>query len=180
MDHALKLLVTAALVFTTSVASAQTVSIKLASIVPENSIWDKNLKQMGAEWSQETGGRVTLTVYGGGSQGDEATVLRKMRLGALQSAALTGGGLGGIDPAFNVFNIPFFFESYDELNAVTEALTPVIAKRVEAKGFVFVNWGHGGWTQVFTTKKRGSGPRRATTAWSSGSRRTASNRVRWP
>src|SRR5438067_1070566 len=55
VDHALKLLVTAALVFTTSVASAQTVSIKLASIVPENSIWDKNLKQMGAEWSQETG-----------------------------------------------------------------------------------------------------------------------------
>jgi len=150
VDHALKLLVAAALVLTTSVASAQTASIKLASVVPENSIWDKNLKQMGAEWSQDTGGRVTLTVYGGGSQGDEATVLRKMRLGALQAAALTGGGLGGIDPAFNVFNIPFFFESYDELNAVTEALTPVIAKRVEAKGFVFVNWGHGGWTQVFT------------------------------
>jgi TRAP-type transport system periplasmic protein len=133
--------------------SAQSpVSIRLASVVPENSVWDRNIKQMGAEWSQQTGGRVTLTVYGGGSQGDESTVLRKMRLDALQAASLTGVGLGSIDASFNVFNVPFFFESYDELNAVTEALTPLIAKRVESKGFVLINWGHGGWTQVFTKK----------------------------
>ena len=131
---------------------AQSVVIKLATVVPENSIWDKNLKQMGADWSQATGGRVSLTVFGGGSQGDESTVLRKMRLDALQSAALTGVGLGTIDAAFNLFDVPFFFESYDELNAVTDKLTPVIRKRVEAKGFVLVNWGHGGWTQVFTKR----------------------------
>jgi TRAP-type C4-dicarboxylate transport system substrate-binding protein len=145
-------LVAALVVVSASVPAAQSVSLKLASVVPENSIWDKNLKQMGAEWSQDTGGRVTLAVYGGGSQGDESTVLRKMRLDALQAAALTGVGLGTIDPSFNVFNVPFFFESYDELNAVTAALTPAIAKRVDGKGFVFLNWGHGGWTQVFTKK----------------------------
>ena len=133
--------------------SAQTsVAIKLASVVPENSIWDKNLKQMAAEWSQATGGRVALTVFAGGSQGDEPTVLRKMRVDALQAAALTGVGLGTVDPSFNVFDVPFFFESYDELNEVTASLTPEIAKRVEAKGFVLLNWGHGGWTQVFTKK----------------------------
>ncbi len=121
-------------------------------MVPENSIWDRNLKQMAAEWSQATGGRVSLTVFGGGSQGDEPTVLRKMRLDALQAASLTGVGLGTIDASFNVFDVPFFFESYDELNEVTEQLTPEIGKRVEAKGFVLLNWGHGGWTQLFTKK----------------------------
>jgi TRAP-type C4-dicarboxylate transport system substrate-binding protein len=73
-----------------------------------------------------------------------------MRLDALQAAAFTAVGLGNIDAAFSVFNIPFFFESYDELNYVTAKLTPVIQKRVESKGFVLLNWGHGGWTQVFT------------------------------
>jgi TRAP-type C4-dicarboxylate transport system substrate-binding protein len=131
---------------------AQGRAIKLATVVPENSIWDKNLKQMGTDWGQATGGRISLTVYGGGSQGDESTVLRKMRLDALQAAALTGVGLGTIDPSFNVFNIPFFFESYDELNAVTDKLTPTIRKRVEAKGFVLLNWGHGGWMQLFTKR----------------------------
>ena len=116
------------LAFTGLHAQAPAITIKLATVVPQGSVWDKNLKQMGDEWSQATGGRVTVTVYPGGSQGDESTVLRKMRLDALQAAAFTAVGLGSIDPAFNVFDIPFFFESYDELNYVTDKLTPVIAQ----------------------------------------------------
>jgi TRAP-type C4-dicarboxylate transport system substrate-binding protein len=107
---------------------------------------------MAADWKQASGDRVALTVFSGGSQGDENTVLRKMRLDALQAASLTVVGLGAIDPAFNVFNVPFFFDSYDELNAVVERLTPTLKQRVEAKGFVLLNWGHGGWLQVFTKR----------------------------
>ena len=131
---------------------AQSVPIKLATVVPENSIWDRALKQMAADWKQASGDRIALTVFSGGSQGDENTVLRKMRLDALQAASLTVVGLGAIDPAFNVFNVPFFFDSYDELNAVVERLTPTLKQRVEAKGFVLLNWGHGGWLQVFTKR----------------------------
>src|SRR2546427_3575860 len=107
---------------------------------------------MGADWQAATGDRVSGTVFSGGSQGDESTVMRKMRLDALQAADFTAVGLGSIDASFNVFDVPFFFESYDELNYVTEKLTPTIRKRVEAKGFVLLNWGHGGWTQVFTKR----------------------------
>jgi TRAP-type C4-dicarboxylate transport system substrate-binding protein len=154
MDRKARQAVTiAALVVGALVAAptAQT-SIKLATVVPQNSVWDKNLKQMGEEWKQASGGRFDVTVYAGGTQGDEPTVLRKMRLDALQAAALTNVGLGMIDAAFNVFNVPFFFESYDELNDVIEKMTPTLRKRAEAKGFVLLNWGHGGWTQVFTKK----------------------------
>jgi len=132
--------------------AAQSVAIKLATLVPDGSIWDKSLKQMSAEWKQATGDRVALTVYSGGTQGDEPTVLRKMRLDALQAAALTVVGLANIDPAFNVFNVPFFFDSYDELNAVVDKLTPMLKQRAEAKGFVLLHWGHGGWLQVFSKR----------------------------
>jgi TRAP-type transport system periplasmic protein len=131
---------------------AQTTAIKLATVVPDGSVWDKSLKKMGTDWSQATGGRVALTVFAGGSQGDEPTVLRKMRVNALQGASLTVVGLGSIDWSFNVFNIPFFFQSYDELNAVVEKLTPTLKQRAEAKGSVLVHWGHGGWLQVFSKK----------------------------
>ncbi|HUR33454.1 MAG TPA: TRAP transporter substrate-binding protein DctP [Vicinamibacterales bacterium] len=129
---------------------AQSAAIKLATVVPDGSIWDKSLKQMGADWKAATGDRVSLTIFSGGSQGDESTVLRKMRLNALQGASLTVAGLASIDWSFNVFNIPFFFQSYDELNAVIDRLTPLLKQRVEAKGFVLVHWGHGGWLQVFS------------------------------
>src|SRR3954470_16767669 len=93
-----------------TVAQAQT-TIKLATIVPEGTVWDKNVKQMAEEWKTATGGRVTVTVFGGGSQGDEPQILRKMRVDALQAAAFTAVGLGSIDASFNLFDIPFFFES---------------------------------------------------------------------
>ena len=133
-------------------AQAPATTVKLASIVPTGSVFDKNLKQMAEEWKEATGGRVTVTVFSGGSQGDEPTVVRKMRLDALQAAAFTAVGLGSIDWAFNVFDIPFFFDSYDELNYVTDKLTPVLRKRMEAKGFVLMNWGNAGWTQIFSKK----------------------------
>jgi len=134
-----------------SAADAQT-AIKLATLVPEGSVWDKNIKQMGEEWKTATGGRVTVTVFAGGSQGDEPTALRKMRLDALQAASFSAVGLGTIDASFNVFDIPFFFADYDELNYVTDKLTPTIRKRAEAKGFILLNWGQLGWAQVFTKK----------------------------
>ncbi len=125
-------------------------AIKLATVVPDGSIWDKDLKQMGEQWKQATDGRVQLTVFAGGSQGDEPSVLRKLRLGSLQAASFTVVGLGSIDGSFSIFNLPFFFESYEELNAVTAKLTPILKQRTEAKGFVLINWGPGGWLQLFS------------------------------
>jgi len=134
-------------------AQGKPVTIKLASFVPEGSIWDKNLRQMGDEWRRATDGRVALTVFAGGQQGEETTVVSKMRLGALQGAALTVLGLSQIDLGFYAFAIPFFYESYDELQHVRAALTPELEKRLAAKGFVLLGWGDAGWLQVFSKKK---------------------------
>ena len=47
--------------------------IKLATLFPANTSWHKALLDMGAAWNKDTAGRVTLTVYPGGTQGDEST-----------------------------------------------------------------------------------------------------------
>ncbi|MEK7329320.1 MAG: TRAP transporter substrate-binding protein DctP [Candidatus Eisenbacteria bacterium] len=124
--------------------------IKLATLVPDGSVWDKAMKEMGAEWSQATAGRVLLRVYPGGVAGDEPDIVRKMRIGQLQAAAITTAGLAAIDPAFQVFGIPMFFDSYPELYAVLAKMEPVLKQRLEARGFVLLNWGHGGWVYFFT------------------------------
>lgn len=136
----------------TGSAQGRPVAIKLASFVPEGSIWDKNLRQMGDEWRRASDGRVSLTVFAGGQQGEESAVIAKMRLGALQGAALTVLGLGQIDPGFHAFAIPFFYASHEELQAVRAALTPELEKRLAAKGFVLLGWGDAGWLQVFSKR----------------------------
>jgi TRAP-type C4-dicarboxylate transport system substrate-binding protein len=133
-----------------SAALAQPQVVKLATLVPEGSVWDKSMREMGADWSTATQGRVVLRVYPGGVAGDEPDLVRKMRIGQLQAAAVTTAGLANIDPAFNVFNIPMFFTSYPELYATLDKLEPVLKQRLEAKGFVLLAWGHGGWVYFFT------------------------------
>lgn len=143
------LALTPALAPAPAVPQAPTV-IKLATFVPDGSVWHKAMKEMGAEWMQETGGRVQLKVYPGGVAGDEPDYVRKMRIGQLQAAAVTTAGLAQIDNAFQVFGVPMFFDSYPELNAVLERMEPMLKKRLEAKGFILLNWGHGGWVYFFT------------------------------
>ena len=131
---------------------AAPVAIRLATLVPRNSIWYNALTEMGGAWMKSTEGRVKLTVYEGGTQGDERTVIRLMRpeVDQLNASLLTSPGLGHIDDGFNVFSIPFFFQSDAEARHVREKLTPVLAKRLSAKGFQLVHWGHAGWVQVFS------------------------------
>lgn len=139
-----------ALALSAPVAQAQNSVVKLATLVPEGSVWDKALRDMGSEWTTATQGRVSLRVYPGGVAGDEPDVVRKMRIGQLQAAAVTTAGLGSIDPAFNLFNVPMFFTSYPELYATLEKLEPTLRARLEEKGFILLSWGHGGWVYFFT------------------------------
>jgi TRAP-type C4-dicarboxylate transport system substrate-binding protein len=130
------------------------VSIKLATQVPVNSSWHKALLDMGADWTAKTGGRVELVVYAGGSQGSESATIKKMRPGVdqLQANLLMVAGLSEIDDAFGVFGMPFFFQTDEEAADVQQKLTPVIEKRLEAKGFHLLCWGSGGWVQIFSKK----------------------------
>ena len=109
------LLVTLLVVFVvaSSVVVAQRTTIQLGMVLPANSVGDKSLKQMGANWSTATDGRVRLRVLAGAN--DESTLLRRLRLGRPQAAALGQPGLAQIDDAFSVLGIPFFFESYEIL-----------------------------------------------------------------
>ena len=127
--------------------------VRLGTVIPAGTIWNNILKEQSAEWARLTGGRVRLTVMAG-TQGDEDAIIRKMRTsGQLQAASLSAVSLAmSVDQSFNVFFIPMFFQDYAELDHVMAKLEPLITQRLADKGFVFVNWGNGGWVQVFSKK----------------------------
>ncbi len=127
---------------------AQRANLRLGTILPANSLWDRALKQMASEWQQATDGRVRLQVRG--TTGDESTIIRRMRMNNPQVAALTLPALTAIDEAFNVFGIPFFFADDAEARHVLDALMPRMRDALADNGLVFIGWGHGGWVHVFS------------------------------
>lgn len=133
--------------------SAAPLQIKLATAAPQTSLWEKALLDMGKKWRTDTAGRVTLTVYAG-STDTESTILAAMRpvIDKYQATYISNLGLADLDEAFNVLGMPFFLESDAEERAVKKALTPLLAKRLDAKGLHFLSWGTGGWVQLFSKR----------------------------
>lgn len=123
---------------------------KLATLAPDGSVWDKVLQEMSASWRESSEGRVSLRIYPGGVAGDDPDVVRKMRIGQLHAGSLTLTGLADIDPYFEALAIPLFFASDEELFYVLSELEEEVTARLEAKGFVFLHWGHGGWVHLFS------------------------------
>ncbi len=149
--RSLRLAVTLVLLLSPVVLFAQRPhNLRLSTIAPANSVWDRLLKQMASEWRKVTNGRVTLRIVSGGSMGDESTVIRRMRLNNPQVAALTQSGLSEVDDAFGVFAIPFFFESDDESRHVLRQLTPRLENILADQGLVLLNWSHAGWLHIFS------------------------------
>ncbi len=127
--------------------------IKLGSLAPADSPWDKALVKMALDWQAISGGRVTVKVYNGGIAGDEPDMLRKMRIGQLQAAALSGSGLGKIHPDFLVYQLPFLARHDEELNYLFGKLRPRLEKLAEEKGFTFLAFTQSGWLHFFSKSK---------------------------
>jgi len=133
-------------------AQAQTIRVKMATLVPDGSSWHLVLKQTADEWRRLSGGRVKVTLYAGGVAGDDPDVVRKMRLGTLQAGVLTSVGVAEVDPAVYALGVPMMYSSYEEVYGVLERLRPKLEAGLEAKGFVVLNWADGGWVHFFTKK----------------------------
>lgn len=143
-------LVLVAATFLAGAVPLSAATLKLATLVPEGSVWDKALREMADNWRRDSDGRVVLRIYPGGVAGSELDVLRKMRIGQLQAATLTTVGLEQLDAGFKVLTIPLFFDSYEEFFYVLDGLAPQLEQRLAEQGFVLLHWGHAGWVHFFS------------------------------
>jgi TRAP-type C4-dicarboxylate transport system substrate-binding protein len=130
---------------------AEPVKIRLGALAPRGTAWHRSLLEMGEKWRAAEGPGAEFVVYGGGSQGGEADMVRRMRVGQLNAAMLSVIGLTEIDPSVSVLQkMPLVFRSWDELDYVREKLRPRLEKRFEEAGFVVLCWGDAGWVRFFS------------------------------
>jgi TRAP-type C4-dicarboxylate transport system substrate-binding protein len=130
--------------------AAGALTIKLGSVVPKGSPWEQALRRMSAEWARISGGSITLQVYPAGAAGDEADMIRKMRIGQLQAALVTVTGLQRIWNGVKALSYPLFIRDDAEFQYVMEEFWPTIGRELEARGFKAVFWSPGGWVYFFT------------------------------
>ena len=125
--------------------------LKIGSLVPKNSLYHRELMQVGEAWKKSQTGSPKFNVFTDGSQGGEAEMVRRMRIGQLQAALLSVVGLREIEPSIAALqNLPLAFRSWEDLDYVREKMRPSMEKKFLEKGYVVLAWGDAGWVRFFS------------------------------
>ena len=130
--------------------------IKLATLAPEGSTWGKTFNALNSEIMKKTGDKVQFKIYPGGVLGDETDMLRKMRIGQIQAVALTSGGLSAIFREMDILQVPFLFQTYDEVDSTLRKMDSIFRKGLADNGYVLLGWSEAGFIYLMSTVPIGS------------------------
>ena len=133
---------------TLTISFSQT--IKMGTLAPLSSPWHDAMLVMGEDWGEISGGKVKMKLYAGGILGDEADMVRKMRIGQLHAAALTIEGLMYIIPEMDVLRMPMMLQTDAELNFIRDKMSDYFTGLLEERGFKLLTWSDAGWAHLFT------------------------------
>ncbi len=117
---------------------------KIATISPDGLGWMSKFRVGLERIEAETNKRVTFKIYPGGVQGDDATVLRKMRIRQLNGGVFAAGSLTRFFPDLQVYNLPLQFRSYEEVDFVRARMDSYISdglRKAGIKTFAFTETG---------------------------------------
>ena len=132
--------------------SSQAVTFKVATLSPDGSFWMKTMREAGKEVEAATDNRVKFKWYPGGVMGDDKAVLRKMRVGQLQGAALPMGELLSFYPDSQAYGIPFLFNSYEEVDYVRSQLDDSLITGFAEGGMEVLGIAEGGFGYFLTAE----------------------------
>jgi TRAP-type transport system periplasmic protein len=151
--QSIALVTLATLIGSAGIAAADSVEIRMATLAPTGSRWEKTLSEGGVKIEKATEGRVTVKYYADAGQGDERDYIRKINQGQLDGAAVTSVGLAMIDESIRVLELPMMFESEAELDYVRGKMWKHFQKKFEKKGFQLGEPGDVGWVYFLSKKK---------------------------
>ncbi len=124
---------------------------RIGTLAPKNSLYHRQLLEVGEAWRAAQGGNAKYVVFPDGSQGGEAELARRMRIGQLQGALLSVVGLNEIEPSISALqSMPLLFKSWEEVDYVREKMRPAMEKKFLDKGFIVLAWGDAGWVRFFS------------------------------
>lgn len=123
---------------------------KIATLAPDRSVWMKTYQEIANEVASLTNGVVKFKCYPGGIQGDELTVIRKIRIKQLQGAGFSGTGLSQICPDSTVMQLPLMFNTQEEVDYVFPKMEHYLKSICRENGYEVLGWPSIGFSYLFS------------------------------
>jgi len=125
-------------------------TISIATLAPPGSTWMRVFESWNREIRRRSNRTLQLRFYSGGVQGDEAEVIRKIRNGRLDGAAVTAVGLSQIHRPALVFQMPGILRTYEQLDRARTALAADMDRGFDGAGFRLLGWADVGQSRIFS------------------------------
>ena len=144
------LLVVAGFFSTPVISTSQAITLKIATLTPDGSLWMKMIRNGAKEITRKTDQRVKFKFYPGGVMGDDKAVMRKIRIGQLQGGAVTAGTLSGSYRDIQIYHLPIVFDSLEEVDYVRSRMDPILVEGMREGGFVIFGLAEGGFAYLMS------------------------------
>lgn len=133
-----------------AVSSPSAQVFRIGSSAPENSPWGRTLNRLAAEWQQRSDGRVRVQIFHNSIAGDEADMVRKMRIGQLQAVVMTNTGLSNFSDGILTLSMPLLIRDQDEYDHVFARVRDRLEAEINAHGLHVLSWSTAGWLHFFS------------------------------
>jgi tripartite ATP-independent transporter DctP family solute receptor len=139
----------------TQLASADgEVTVRVATVAPEGTPWEKQLRAFKKHAEEKSGGRIKVKMFMGGSLGGEKALVRRTAQGSLEVFGGSAGAMGSLVQELNVIEAPFLFDSFEQADKVFDGPTKDLVKQIlDKRGFVFAQWAENGFRSWFSKDK---------------------------
>ncbi len=126
---------------------------KLATLAPKGIGWSAYIEaNVYPQLVEATENNMQFKTYWGGTMGDDGDYLKKIRIGQLDGAGFSGRGCVMAVPEFAVLELPFLFESWDEVTHIRTMLRPEFDSYAQEHGFVTLQWVDQDFDQIYSSR----------------------------
>ena len=114
---------------------------KFGTIAPDGVGWARHIKGIVVPAVEaSTDGNLEVKVYWGGIMGDDEDYVKKMRIGQLQGAGWSGQGVTLAVPEMAVVELPFLFNSYEEVDFIKSKMKDTFDEIAKKNGYMMIAW----------------------------------------
>lgn len=153
MKKGLLVFLLASLVILGSYAQKPKYLFKIASEAPQGSLWYNVLVNINKELYKKTGKQVAMQIYAGGVMGDQATVIKKIKIGQLSGATFSNTGLQIIYRSFAIVGFPLVIRNPEEYDYFKNNLGHIFIDKLNQNGYELLAWSETGSIYLFSKKQ---------------------------
>lgn len=128
--------------------------VNFGTMAPAGTPWSDQLEDIKARVEKESGGRIQVKLFLGGSLGGEIEMITDVKGGdRLQGGGFSTGAMGeALDvPALLMVELPYLFRDVAEADAVLDdVLYEPVSTELGKKGITFYAWAENGWRNMGT------------------------------